>query len=149
MQALFWNMLFVPGAGNITDEQLKKFMLNLNSSAATVPVSLKQGNMDYVWQTESKTGLIKQTDVTYSDKANGTTKLSCKYDDFKALGTKMYPNLLILNGKTQATQKPRDITVTIKMKGVKMDNDWETRTTLSDKYKEVSVDEVLEKITSL
>ena len=30
-----------------------------------------------------------------------------------------------------------------------MDNDWETRTTLSDKYKEVSVDEVLEKITSL
>ena len=71
------------------------------------------------------------------------------YDDFKALGTKMYPNLLILNGKTQATQKPRDITVTIKMKGVKMDNDWETRTTLSDKYKQVSVDEVLEKITSL
>ncbi len=149
MQALFWNMLFVPGAGNITDDQLKKFALDLASSSATVPVSLKQGNMNYVWQTESKTGLIKQTDVTYSDKTNGTTKLSCKYDDFKALGTKMYPNLLILNGKTQATQKPRDITLTIKMKGVKTDSDWETRTTLSGKYKEVSVEEALEKITSL
>lgn len=29
MQALFWNMLFVPGAGNITDDQLKKFALDL------------------------------------------------------------------------------------------------------------------------
>lgn len=149
LQALFWNMLFVPGAGNITDEQLKKFAPDLKSSSALVPVSLEQGNMNYVWQTDSKTGQIIQTDVTYSDKNDGSTKLSCKYDDFKALGTKMYPNLLTLNGKTQATRQPREITVTIKMKGVKTDSDWEPRTTLSGKYKEVSVEEALEKITNL
>lgn len=149
LQALFWNMLFMPGTKKVTDDMLKQFALNLQSSSAMVPVNLKQGNMSYVWQTESKTGQIKQTEITYADKSSGTTKIICKYDDFKPVGAKMFPHMLTLNGKTQATQKPRDVKVGIKLKGVKMDKDWETRTTLSGKYKAVSVEEVLEKITSL
>ena len=149
LQALFWNMLFMPGTKKVTDDMLKQFALNLQSSSAMVPVNLKQGNMSYVWQTESKTGQIKQTEITYADKSSGTTKIICKYDDFMPVGTKMFPHMLTLNGKTQATQKPRDVKVGIKLKGVKMDKDWETRTTLSGKYKAVSVEEVLEKITSL
>lgn len=149
LQALFWNMLFMPGTKKVTDDMLKQFALNLQSSSAMVPVNLKQGNMSYVWQTESKTGQIKQTEITYADKSSGTTKIICKYDDFKPVGTKMFPHMLTLNGKTQATQNPRDVKVGIKLKGVKMDKDWETRTTLSGKYKAVSVEEVLEKITSL
>ena len=149
LQALFWNMLFMPGTKTVTDDMLKQFALNLQSSSAMVPVNLKQGNMSYVWQTESKTGQIKQTEITYADKSSGTTKIICKYDDFKPVGTKLFPHMLTLNGKTQATQKPRDVKVGIKLKGVKMDKDWETRTTLSGKYKAVSVEEVLEKITSL
>ena len=149
LQALFWNMLFMPGTKKVTDDMLKQFALNLQSSSAMVPVNLKQGNMSYVWQTESKSGQIKQPEITYADKSSGTTKIICKYDDFKPVGTKMFPHMLTLNGKTQATQKPRDVKVGIKLKGVKMDKDWETRTTLSGKYKAVSVEEVLEKITSL
>ena len=149
LQALFWNMLFMPGTKTVTDDMLKQFVLNLQSSSAMVPVNLKQGNMSYVWQTESKTAQIKQTEITYADKSSGTTKIICKYDDFKPVGTKMFPHMITLNGKTQATQKPRDVKVGIKLKGVKMDKDWETRTTLSGKYKAVSVEEVLEKITSL
>lgn len=149
LQALFWNMLFMPGTKTVTDDMLKQFALNLQSSSAMVPVNLKQGNMSYVWQTESKTGQIKQTEITYADKSSGTTKIICKYDDFKPVGTKLFPHMLTLNGKTQATQKPRDVKVGIKLKGVKMDKEWETRTTLSGKYKAVSVEEVLEKITSL
>ena len=149
LQALFWNMLFMPGTKKVTDDMLKQFALNIQSSSAMVPVNLKQGNMSYVWQTESKTGQIKQTEITYADKSSGTTKIICKYDDFKPVGTKLFPHMLTLNGKTQATQKPRDVKVGIKLKGVKMDKDWETRTTLSGKYKAVSVEEVLEKITSL
>lgn len=149
LQALFWNMLFVPGEANMTDRLLEKFAVDLTTRGTNVPLSLKNGNMDYVWQTESKTGLIRQTDVTYNDKANGTTKLSCKYDIFKPLGTKQYPHLLTLNAQSQISKKARNITVTIKMDGAKMSSDWETRTTLSSKYKEVSADEVLEKIMNM
>lgn len=149
LQALFWNMLFVPGEANMTDRLLEKFAVDLTTRGTNVPLSLKNGNMDYVWQTESKTGLIRQTDVTYNDKANRTTKLSCKYDNFKPLGTKQYPHLLTLNAQSQISKKARNITVTIKMDGAKMSSDWETRTTLSSKYKEVSADEVLEKIMNM
>ena len=149
LQALFWNMLFVPGEANMTDRLLDKFTVDLASKGTMVPLSLKNGNMDYLWQTESKTGLIRETDVTYSDKANGTTKLTCKYDNFKSLGTKQYPHLLTLNAQSMISKKPRNITITIKMDGAKMSSDWETRTTLSSKYKEVSADEVLEKIMNL
>ena len=149
LQALFWNMLFVPGEANMTDRLLEKFSVDLTTRGTNVPLSLKNGNMDYVWQTESKTGLIRQTDVTYNDKTNGTTKLSCKYDNFKPLGTKQYPHLLTLNAQSQISKKARNITVTIKMDGAKMSSDWETRTTLSSKYKEVSADEVLEKIMNM
>ncbi|MBQ6203754.1 MAG: DUF4292 domain-containing protein [Prevotella sp.] len=149
LQALFWNMLFVPGEANMTDRLLEKFTVDLATKGTMVPLSLKNGNMDYVWQTESKTGLIRQTDVTYSDKANGTTKLTCKYDNFKSLGTKQYPHLLTLNGQSVISKQPRNVTITIKMDGAKMSSDWETRTTLSSKYKEVSADEVLEKIMNM
>ena len=149
LQALFWNMLFVPGEANMTDRLLEKFTVDLATKGVMVPLSLKNGNMEYVWQTESKTGLIRETDVTYSDKANGTTKLSCKYDNFKSLGTKQYPHLLTLNAQSVISKKPRNVMITIKMDGAKMSSDWETRTTLSSKYKEVSADEVLEKIMNL
>ena len=149
LQALFWNMLFVPGEANMTDRLLEKFTVDLATKGVMVPLSLKNGNMEYVWQTESKTGLIRETDVTYSDKANGTTKLSCKYDNFKSLGTKQYPHLLTLTAQSVISKKPRNVTITIKMDGAKMSSDWETRTTLSSKYKEVSADEVLEKIMNL
>lgn len=149
LQALFWNMLFVPGEANMTDRLLEKFTVDLATKGTMVPLSLKNGNMDYVWQTESKTGLIRQTDVTYSDKSNGTTRLTCKYDNFKSLGTKQYPHLLTLNGQSVISKQPRNVTITIKMDGAKMSSDWDTRTTLSSKYKEVSADEVLEKIMNM
>ena len=149
LQALFWNMLFVPGEKNITDHLLTKFDVASAAADGTTPVRLEQGNMKYEWLTDGKTGRINQANITYSDRTNGTTNLTCKYSDFAALGTKMYPNTISLNGKTQATKQPRDLTVTLRMKGVKMDDKWETRTTLSDKYKQVDAEEVLKKIMSL
>jgi len=149
LQALFWNTLFLPGAEKVTDELLQKFVVDLASSSSDVPVSLKQGNMNYQWLTDSKTARIRQTNVTYSDKTSGTTRLTCNYDNFKPLGTKMYPNTITLNAQTEATKKARNASITIQMDGVKTDSDWETRTTLSGKYKQVSVEEVLSKITAL
>ena len=52
LQALFWNMLFVPGEANMTDRLLEKFAVDLTTRGTNVPLSLKNGNMDYVWQTE-------------------------------------------------------------------------------------------------
>ena len=149
LQALLWNMLFVPGTENITDNLLKKFTVDLAAAPSQIPVGLKQGQMDYEWLTDYKSGQVQQANIHYADRSNGNTEVTCKYSDFKALGSKSYPNTLVLNAKTEATKKPRNITVTIKMKGVKTDDKWETRTKVSDKFKQVSVEEALEQITNL
>ena len=148
LQALFWNTLFMPGQEKVTDDLLRQFTAGVSSSGTT-PISLEQGNMTYTWKTETNTGLIRQTDVEYDNKKDGATQLVCTYDNFRPLGSKLYPNMLKMNAYTKATQKERNVAVTIKMNGVKTDSSWETRTTVSSKYKQVSVEEVLKKITSL
>ena len=39
--------------------------------------------------------------------------------------------------------------MTIKMKKITSDNDWETKTTLSGKYKEVNAEDILGKLMSM
>ena len=47
---------------------------------------------------------------------------------------------------TSATQKAKQIKMNIRMKGLNTDSNWEPRTTLSKKYKEVTADDVLKKL---
>lgn len=148
MQALFWNTLFLPGTDKVTDDLLRRFNVGKKASSQ-VPVTLQQDNMTYEWLTDAATARIVQTNVTYSDGKSGDTRLTCKYDKFKALGTKMYPNTITLNGQTKATKQAHNVTITIDMDGATTDSDWEPRTTLSGKYKEVSAEEVLKKITNM
>jgi hypothetical protein len=146
LQALFWNQLYMPGEQKVTKKLLSGFVVDLKEKQQNSTLSLKRDNMSYVWQTENATGLIKQVDVQYSSKQSGSTKLKCTYDDFRSLGVKQYPADITLDMNTSATQKARRVTVNIRMKGLNTDSKWDARTTLSKKYTEVSVDDVLKKL---
>lgn len=149
LQALFWNQLFVPGADTVTDRMLSEFTVNSDKATETT-LALNRDNMNYLWQTDSQSGLINSVEAEYGKgKAKGNTKVTCTYDDFKALGNKKFPYSIVLNMNTSATQKARNITMGIQMKKVSTDDDWETRTTVSKKYKQVSVDDVMKKLMNL
>ena len=149
LQALFWNQLFVPGADNVTDKMLSNFTVDTDKAASTT-LALQRDNMNYQWQADSQTGLISSVEAEYGkNKAKGSTKVTCTYDDFKALDGKKFPYSIVLNMNTSATQKARNITMGIQMKKVSTDDDWETRTTVSKKYKQVSVDDVMKKLMNL
>jgi len=105
--------------------------------------------MNYEWQADNKEGLIRQVDVQYSSSSHGNTKVTCAYDDFTTVGVKQFPTFMTLDMNTSATKKPKQIKVGIRMRGVNTDEKWDARTTLSKKYKEVSVDDVLKKLMSL
>ena len=122
---------------------------DLNADGDTCPVSLKEGNMSYVWMADKQTALINQADVTYSSASKGDCSLKWKYSDFKAFGSKKFPVRHQFNITTGATSKKKSINVTIEMNGITADKDWETRTSVSDKYEKVSVEDVLSKIMSL
>lgn len=146
LQALFWNQLFLPGEKTITKDKLKAFTIDLKDNPKNSTLSLKRDRLSYVWQADNTTGLIKQVDAQYSSQQSGNTKLQCTYDDFRSLGVKQFPANITLDMNTSATQKAKQIKMNIRMKGLNTDSNWEPRTTLSKKYKEVTADDVLKKL---
>ena len=147
LQALFWNQLLLPGTQKVSESDLKKFDANLAVSGDAVPVTYKQGNMTYAWTANRTSGRINQADVTY--KTNTTSNLHVDYSNFKSVGVKMFPATQAFSFKTDATKQMKQLKFTINMKEVKTDSKWEAETQVSDKYKQVSPEDVLGKIMGM
>lgn len=147
LQALFWNQLLLPGTQKVSESDLKKFDANLAVSGNAVPVTYKQGNMTYAWAADRTSGRIRQADVTY--KTSTTSNLHVDYSNFKSVGVKMFPATQAFSFKTDATKQMKQLKFTIKMNEVKTDSKWEAETKVSDKYKQVSPEDVLGKIMGM
>ena len=149
LQALFWNQLFIPGTKKVGEAQLSKYDVELQAQGETMPLILRQDKMTFTWSADKTSALINEADITYVDSKTGTSSLNWTYGDFRAFGSKKYPHYQQLRFKTTATKQQKDITVTFNLNGVSADKDWEPRTTVSDKYKAVSVDDVLKQLMNL
>ena len=149
LQALFWNQLFLPGEKTITKDKLKAFDVTLNNDPKNSTLSLKRDRLSYVWQADNNSALIKQVDAQYSSQQSGNTKLQCTYGDFRPLGVKQFPTDITLDMNTSATKKAKQIKMNIRMKSLNTDSKWDARTTLSKKYKEVSAEDVLNRLMNL
>ncbi len=148
LQALFWNSLYVPGTQKITDSSLKNFTVTSDDALNNNLVSLKKGKMEYVWETDKTSGQINAVNVTYTDN-NGSTKVGCTYDSFKPLGTKNFPTDITLNLQSDAVKGNNTLSMKIGISNMDTSDDWETNTEISGKYKQVSVQDVMNKILSL
>ena len=72
------------------------------------------------------------------------------YDNFVQLGVKQFPSQLTIDANTTALKGgAKKLNVNINMNNVNTDSDWELRTSLSKKYEEVSVENVLKRVMSL
>jgi len=149
LQALFWNELTVPGYTKLTDAALKKLNVNFGQASST-PITMSDGNMEYVWNADNLTGRIKDVAVAYGTKTAGNTKLTVKYDDFKPLGMGQFPSKLGIGMNTTAIKgKAKSLNLNISLNNPSANSDWETRTEISKKYKQVSVDDVLKILMNL
>ena len=146
LQALFWNQLFVPGKESVDNADLNLFNVELGNATGQNTVGLEREHMKYTWSADSKSALIKQTDVDYTSNKSGGTHVTCTYDDFKSFAGKQFPHSIVLDLNTTSTQKARNMRMGIKMKNPNTDSDWDTRTKVSKKYKEVSVDDVMKQL---
>lgn len=146
LQSLFWNQLFLPGQQKVSESALKQFAPDLDTSGQTVPVTLNNGNMTYVWSTDRTTGRIGETNVSYKSSAHGQSTLNWRYSDFKSVGVKQFPAQQVFSFSTTATKQAQTATVSIKMSEVKTSDSWDAETTISDKYKRVEATDVLKKL---
>lgn len=143
LQALFWNELFQPGKTRMTDELLKSYTTDLDADDAVI--SMENGKLSYRWLADKSSAQVKMTNILYKDKFRGNYQLNWDYLDFKANGRKKFP----MDHKVKFTTPDQEVKFDMILNYMGADEDWEPRTEVSGKYRQVTVDEILRRFMSL
>ena len=83
--------------------------------------------------------------ILYNDYYRGNSQLNWDYSDFKANERKFLPTKHVVTFTTSDKQVKLDM----KLSYIGKDEDWETRTELSGKYRQVPVDDILRRFMAL
>ena len=100
--------------------------------------------MNYSWLANDKTGQIKMANIAYRD-TKGTTQLNWDYVEFEKMEKQEFPT----NMTATITTQDKELKLGIKLNYLDNKSDWETRTKISDKYRQVTIDEILQRFLSL
>ncbi len=146
LQALFWNELFQPNRTALTAEDIQRFNTNSDESEDVI-ISFEDGKIDYSWLANQNNGMIKMANILYKDRFNGNTQLNWDYVHFTTLenSNKQFPDEM----NVMLTTKDKEIKLGMKLNYVKHESEWETRTEVSNKYREVTIDEILKRFMAL
>jgi hypothetical protein len=144
LQELFWNELFQPGKARLTDKNLKKFTTDAGVDNDII-VSYESDVLSYRWLTERETARIKMANVLYNNHLRGNYQLNWDYEEFKVSNRKMFP----MKHKVAFSTPDREVKLEMMLNYLGNDEDWEPRTTLSGKYRQMPVDEILRRFMSL
>ena len=146
LQSLFWGELFQPNRTTLTKEDYQKFTTNIDGGEDVV-ITLEDNKLDYSWLANQKTGLIKMTNILYKDRINGNAQLNWDYAGFATLENtnKQFPNDM----NVTLTTPKKEVKLGIKLNYIGQESEWETRTEISNKYREVTIDEILQRFMAL
>ena len=144
MQALLWNELFVPGQTKVTDELLLSKM-DVDMSGDDAILSLEDGKMQYRWLATKDQARVRMANIIYSDQFRGNSQLNWDYEDFRTMGSKLFP----CDHTITFSVPEKEVKLGIKLNTIKHDDSWETRTDVSANYREVTVDEILQRFMAL
>ncbi len=155
LQSLFWNELFRPSRTTVdkTADKKQKQQPTTDSLASytvlengdDMIISLEEGKMEYSWLASRNTALIKMANIMYKDRFNGNTQLNWDYDEFDKLNKSYFPRKSAIT----LTTPDKEVKLGMTLNYINAETEWETRTEISNKYREVTVDEILRRFMSL
>ena len=106
--------------------------------------------MKYEWTADRTTGRIVRTNATYQSKTNGTSTLQWNYGDFVAVGSKFFPANHNFKLATPAVSgKETSFEVTLRLKKIDTDGNFEKKTDVSSRYKQITVEQAVKRIMNL
>ena len=143
LQSLFWNELFQPGKVKVTDEALKTYRTDMGGDDAVI--AMENGKMSYRWLADKGSALVKMANIMYNDKFRGNYQLNWDYEDFQSANRKFFP----MEHKISFTTPEKEVKLGMTLNYMGADENWETRTEVSSKYRQVSVEEILQRFMSL
>lgn len=143
LQALFWDELFVLGAGKATPTE-KQFRKSVDGVRIRLTnTDSRQAVLSFSVNTAS--GLIRETTVS-PHAEDAAPYLSWEYEDFGSLGRKSFPtwNFLTIGGSSNPVK------AVLSLSSLKNSTDWETRTeTPGRNYTKITAEELLSRIMNL
>ena len=143
MQGLFWAELFQPKASKVTDKLLKNYKTEIGKDESVI--SMDEGKLSYRWLASNSTTWLEMCNIMYLDRFRGNYQLNWDYENFQVFNRKYYPTEHIVT----LTIPDKEIKMTMTFTGLDNDEDWETRTSISSKYLQVTIDEILARFMSL
>jgi hypothetical protein len=148
MQALFWNELSRPAKYSINKDDVPSDTAQyaMIESGDDMVINLEAGKIAYSWLANRANGQIRMANMLYKDRLNNTTsQLNWDYQDFDEVNSKQFPTKSIIT----LTAPKKEVKLGMTLNYIKHDTDWETRTEVSNKYREVTIDEILNRFMSL
>ncbi len=140
LQALFWNELFLPGGGQVTAEESKAFSVTKESDQAVLT-----GKSSRLFSTRFfaslADGLLRKTEISTVP----PYRLNWSYEEFTPVEMKPFPGKMRID--LEGLNRPA--TITLRLSNVRADADWETRTKVSGRYKQVTTEDVLKLLLKL
>ena len=143
MQGLFWAELFQPKASKVTEKLLKNYKTEIGKDESVI--SMDEGKLSYRWLASNSTTWLEMCNIMYLDRFRGNYQLNWDYENFQVFNRKYYPTEHIVT----LTIPDKEIKMTMTFTGLDNDEDWETRTSISSKYLQVTIDEILARFMSL
>ena len=109
-------------------------------------INFEAGKMLYSWLANRADGQIRMANMLYKDKLNNTTsQLNWDYQEFEEVNNKQFPKKSAIT----FTAPTKEVKLGMTLNYIKHESDWETRTEVSNKYREVTIDEILNRFMSL
>ena len=148
LQALFWNELFKPNQGSdvvILSKNIADANFSTIESGDDMIISYEDGKMDYSWLASKNTAVIRMANILYKDRFNGNTQLNWDYSEFEVFSRKVYPK----KHQITLTTPDKEVKLGMTLNYLGSDTEWDARTEVSNKYREVTVDEILRRFMAL
>ena len=134
----FLNELFLPGKDNLTERDASNFKVKWGMDGVILEVK-KTKRFGYQFLVQDAEALLKESSISLQ----GTPYvLRWKYADFRPLDSQLFPTdmqVLFEGGK-----KP--VKATFALSRLSTDADWETHTEVSNRYREVNLEDILKQL---
>ena len=148
MQALFWNELSRPAKYSINKEAMPvdTAQYTMIENGDDMVINLEAGKMLYSWLANRANGQIRLANMLYKDRLNNSSsQLNWDYQEFDDVNGKKFPKKSAIT----FTAPTKEVKLGMTLNYIKHETDWETRTEVSNKYREVTNDEILNRFMSL
>ena len=143
LQSLFAGELFLPGKESLKSSDLTQ--LESEDTGEDCVIRYEQEHMFYSWLADTATKQIKMANITFRSITAGNTQLNWDYQNYYSSKQLVFPS----RHKVVFSTADQKVTVGINLNYLKRDAGWNTRTKVSDKYRKVTVDQMLRRFMAL